>query len=248
MLLCPPSMCPQINIRAKIIQCISMKFGFIKICQHMNMSVNFSWHLLKTNKLTAFCEPIIQKMWKPWTVKFTAISVPRYHALQGCGGMELQLHAFREVWVVSYTPLYPRKGPLQYATARQSKARNTEEKRQDGKSQKVRGPPIQLVFILSRVRGSMTNNNGFWIDWLIAFPDTLFTITLYYNQLWRLTINDCLRLASFLTGLRVSSLLCDRLGSDLRIGHFFSFRCPLVNTPQLNTELLNCLLYSLTTD
>jgi hypothetical protein len=30
---------------------------------------------------------------------------------------------------------------------------------------------------------------------------------------------------------------CDWLGSDLRVGHFFSFRCPLVNTPQLNTEL-----------
>jgi hypothetical protein len=32
-------------------------------------------------------------------------------------------------------------------------------------------------------------------------------------------------------------LCCDWLGSDLRIGHFFSFRCPLVTTPQLNTEL-----------
>jgi hypothetical protein len=30
---------------------------------------------------------------------------------------------------------------------------------------------------------------------------------------------------------------CDWLGSDLQIGHFFSFRCPLVNTPQLNIEL-----------
>jgi hypothetical protein len=30
---------------------------------------------------------------------------------------------------------------------------------------------------------------------------------------------------------------CDCLGSDLRVGHFFSFRCPLVNTPQLNIEL-----------
>jgi hypothetical protein len=30
---------------------------------------------------------------------------------------------------------------------------------------------------------------------------------------------------------------CDWLGSDLRIGHFFSFRCPLINTPQMNTEL-----------
>jgi hypothetical protein len=42
---------------------------------------------------------------------------------------------------------------------------------------------------------------------------------------------------------------CDWFGSDLRIGHFFSFRCPLVNTPQMNnqfpnslmTEWLNCL-------
>jgi hypothetical protein len=30
---------------------------------------------------------------------------------------------------------------------------------------------------------------------------------------------------------------CDWLGSDLPIGHFLSVRCPLVNTPQLNTEL-----------
>jgi hypothetical protein len=30
---------------------------------------------------------------------------------------------------------------------------------------------------------------------------------------------------------------CDWLGSDLRVGHFFSFRCPLVNTPQLNSQL-----------
>jgi hypothetical protein len=30
---------------------------------------------------------------------------------------------------------------------------------------------------------------------------------------------------------------CDWLGSDLRIGHFLSFCCPLANTPQLNTEL-----------
>jgi hypothetical protein len=30
---------------------------------------------------------------------------------------------------------------------------------------------------------------------------------------------------------------CDRLGSDLRIGHFFSFCCLLINTPQLNIQL-----------
>jgi hypothetical protein len=64
-------------------------------------------------------------------------------------------------------------------------------------------------------------------------------ILLYnYNKPQQLTINDCLRLAPFLTGLRVSSLLRDWLGSDLRVGHFFSFRCPLVSTPQLNTQLL----------
>jgi hypothetical protein len=40
-----------------------------------------------------------------------------------------------------------------------------------------------------------------------------------YKRLEQLAINDCLRLAPFLTGLRVSSLLRDWLGSDLRIGH-----------------------------
>jgi hypothetical protein len=85
----------------------------------------------------------------------------------------------------------------------------------------------------------VTNNNGFWIGWLDL-------LALLYNQLWQLTINDSLRLAPFLAGLQVSSLLRDWLGSDLRIGRFFSFRSPLVNTPQLNTQLLNCLLHSLT--
>jgi hypothetical protein len=32
---------------------------------------------------------------------------------------------------------------------------------------------------------------------------------------------------------------CDWLGSELRNGRFFSFHCKLVNTPQLNTKLLN---------
>jgi hypothetical protein len=61
----------------------------------------------------------------------------------------------------------------------------------------------------------------------------------YYNQLQQLTISDCLRLAPFFTGLRVTSLLRYWLGSDLRVGHSSSFRYPLVNTPQLNTQLLN---------
>jgi hypothetical protein len=61
---------------------------------------------------------------------------------------------------------------------------------------------------MSRVRGSMTNNNGFWIRWLdLLIPS--FTIALIYNPLEQLTINDCLRLASFLTRLRVSSIVTD---------------------------------------
>jgi hypothetical protein len=34
---------------------------------------------------------------------------------------------------------------------------------------------------------------------------------------------------------------CDSLGSYLRVGHFFGFRCPLVYIPQLNIQLLNSL-------
>jgi hypothetical protein len=67
-----------------------------------------------------------------------------------------------------------------------------------------------------------------------------FTVTLNYNQLHQLTINACLKLTPFLTRIRMSSFqsffYCDWLGSDLRIGHFFSVRCPLANTPQLNTQ------------
>jgi hypothetical protein len=39
---------------------------------------------------------------------------------------------------------------------------------------------------------------------------------------------------------------CDWLGSDLRVGHFFSFRRPLANTPQLNTQVFyECFVYDL---
>jgi hypothetical protein len=62
------------------------------------------------------------------------------------------------------------------------------------------------------------------------------------------THSQWLRLAPFVAGLRVSSLPLWWLGSDLRFGHFFSFCRSLVNTPQLNTPLLNCLLNSLTTE
>jgi hypothetical protein len=47
----------------------------------------------------------------------------------------------------------------------------------------------------------VTNNNGFWIQWL-----DLFTLLYNYNQLWQLTLNDCRRLAPFLIGPWASSL------------------------------------------
>jgi hypothetical protein len=81
----------------------------------------------------------------------------------------------------------------------------------------------------------MTNNSGFWIRWL-----DLLAFLYKCSQLWQLTISDCLRFIPFLAGLWMSSLLRDWFGSDLRVGHF-SFRCPLVNTPQLNTQVLNSL-------
>jgi hypothetical protein len=97
--------------------------------------------------------------------------------------------------------------------------------------QLVRRKWHQRYIILSRVRGSVTNNNGFWIGWLDLLP-----LQLQLQQI--ITVhNHWLRFAPFLTGLQVSSPLL-WLRSDLRISHFFSFRCPLVNTPQLNTQLL----------
>jgi hypothetical protein len=48
----------------------------------------------------------------------------------------------------------------------------------------------------------MTDNNRFWI----GLDDWIYWHFYYnYNQLWQLTINNCLRLTPFLTGLRVSS-------------------------------------------
>jgi hypothetical protein len=47
----------------------------------------------------------------------------------------------------------------------------------------------------------VTNNNGFWIWWL-----GLLKLLYNYNQLWPLTISDCLRLAPFLIWPRTSSL------------------------------------------
>jgi hypothetical protein len=66
--------------------------------------------------------------------------------------------------------------------------------------------------------------------WLIimgsGFDDLLthsFTVTLNYNLLKQLTINDCLRLSPFFPGLRVSCLPL-WLNSDLRLSHFYEWR------------------------
>jgi hypothetical protein len=48
----------------------------------------------------------------------------------------------------------------------------------------------EIGTIWSRVRGSTTNDNGFWIGWLDVLAPSL--------QLQQLTINTCLRLAPFL--------------------------------------------------
>jgi hypothetical protein len=70
---------------------------------------------------------------------------------------------------------------------------------------------------------------------MIGFIGTSITITTNYNSSQLMTAHDSLH-----SLLDYECLLICRgwLGSDLRIGHFFSFRCPLVSTPQPNSELL----------
>jgi hypothetical protein len=80
----------------------------------------------------------------------------------------------------------------------------------------------------------MINNNGFWI----GFIGTSIAITTNYNSSQSATVQDSLHSLLDYECL----LFCrDSLASNLRIGHFFSFRCSPVNTPQLNTQLLNSL-------
>jgi hypothetical protein len=74
------------------------------------------------------------------------------------------------------------------------------------KSCKLRGRSWSATITLSRGWGSVTIKTGSGLDDWIYWPPSI-TITLNYNQLWQLTIGDCLRLAPFFTGLRVSSLL-----------------------------------------
>jgi hypothetical protein len=79
-------------------------------------------------------------------------------------------------------------------------------------------------------------------DWIYCH---FFTITINYNSSQSVTACDSLHSLLDYDCLLFHS---DWLGSDLRIGHIFRFRCPLVNTPQLNTPLLNCLRNSVTNE
>jgi hypothetical protein len=90
--------------------------------------------------------------------------------------------------------------------------------------------------ILSRVRVSVTSINGFWIGWfdLLALLLQLFLITINNNSSKSVTAEGS---PHSLLDYECLLFHCDWLGSDLRVDHFFSFRCPLVNTPQLNTQL-----------
>jgi hypothetical protein len=86
--------------------------------------------------------------------------------------------------------------------------------------------------LLSCVRGTVTNSNGLWIEWLdlLALLLQLLWITMTYNSSQSVNAHDSLH--SFLDYERLL-FYCDCFGSDLQVGHFFSFRCPLAKTPHL---------------
>jgi hypothetical protein len=80
---------------------------------------------------------------------------------------------------------------------------------------------------------------------MIGFIGTSVTIIIDYNSWQSTTAQDSLH---SLLDYECLLFYCDWLVSDLRVGHFFSFRCPLVDTPQLNTQLLNSLTIDLNDD
>jgi hypothetical protein len=82
------------------------------------------------------------------------------------------------------------------------------------------------------MRGLRDEYNGFRIGCLDLLPPLqLHSITTAHNR-WLSKIRS---ISHWTTSDFAST---DWLGCDLRIGHFFSFRCPLVNTPQLNFWIL----------
>jgi hypothetical protein len=88
-------------------------------------------------------------------------------------------------------------------------------------------------FILSHIRGLCDEYNRFWIGWLDLLPPLQLQLIITAHNQWLLKTHSI----PYWTASAFSSY-CDRLGSDLRISHFFSFCCMLVNTPHLNTKLL----------
>jgi hypothetical protein len=81
--------------------------------------------------------------------------------------------------------------------------------------------PIQFSLILSRIYGSMTNNNGFWIWWLYLLTPSC-TISLNHNPLQQPIINSCLdslhsRSSFFWTEL--PALEIDSLIATLHVPH-----------------------------
>jgi hypothetical protein len=68
---------------------------------------------------------------------------------------------------------------------------------------------------------------------MFGFIGTSVTGTLNYNRLYQPTIGDCLRLISFLLDDERLLFHYDRFTNR----YFFSFHCPLVNTPRLNSQL-----------
>jgi hypothetical protein len=82
----------------------------------------------------------------------------------------------------------------------------------------------------------VANNNGFWIGWLdlVALRLQLQPIITAHN--WWLSKTHFI---PYWTTSVFSSTVTDLV--LIWVGQFFSFRCPLVSTPQLNTQLLNSL-------
>jgi hypothetical protein len=93
-----------------------------------------------------------------------------------------------------------------------------------------------LLFSLFLWSHHKTNNNGFWIWWLdlLALLLQLLLIIINCNS-----SHQWLPKTRAIPSWTTRVFRCDRLGCDLRISHFFSFRCPLANTPQLNTQLVH---------
>jgi hypothetical protein len=87
---------------------------------------------------------------------------------------------------------------------------------------------------ISRVRGCVTNNNGFWIGWLALLTPPLKS----------LSINDCLKLAPFCWTVTDLVLIYESLTSGLRMNYECQWRLTyewITNHSSCTTELLTSL-------